>query len=358
MISIAVYRHDTPTLHKLITRYQQIEATRILSDIGALQVTLDEDQSADIPLQPDTRLVVIINAENVSHVFGAYLLGSWAWETSGRIRTLTLKGLSYNVLLARRIVAYPAGSPQASKSGAADDVMRAVVRENLGPLAGPDRDITAHGFTVEQDLSLASTISMSFAWRNVYDVVTDITRLSAQQGQRLLWDVMPVDDGYRMQFTVRRDFYRDRRASSPHALWLSVSNAVENIVETYDRRESWNYVYAGGRGEGADRTIISVVNSDDLTRSVLARTERFFDGATYDSTNMLTAAAHRRLREGSPILRTRVQLLDDRIKYGRDLVVGDAVTIKGKTEYDMVLRTVRLVARDDTHQIDLTLEQI
>jgi hypothetical protein len=358
MITIAVYRHNLPTRHKIITQYQHVEATRILSDVGALQVTLDEDQGAGIPLQPDTRLVVIISAETFSHIFGAYLLGSWTWQTVGRMRTLILKGLSYNVLLTRRIVAYPAGSAQASKSGAADDVMRAVVRENLGELAGAGRDITAYGLTVEPDLSLSSTISMSFAWRNVYDVVTDIARLASQQGQNLLWDVIPVDDGYRMQFIVRRDFYRDRRQSSPHALWLSAGNAIENIVETYDRRESWNVVYAGGRGEEADRTIITVTNSDDIARSVLARTERFFDGATYSSTGTLTAAAYRRLREGSPVTTIRAQLLDDVVQYGRDIIVGDAVTIKGNAEYDMILRTARLVARDDTYQVNLTLEQV
>jgi hypothetical protein len=358
MITIAVYRHNVPTLHKLITQYQQVEATRILSDIGALQITLEESQSSDIPLRPDTRLVVFISGENFSHIFGAYLLSSWAWQTVGRMRTLTLKGLSYNVLLTRRIVAYPAGSVQASKSGAADDVMRAVVRENLGSLAGADRDITAYGFTVEPDLSLGPTISMSFAWRNVYDVITDIAQLAAQQGQKLFWDMIPTDGGYGMKFIVRKDFYRDRRASSAHALWLSPNNALENLVETYDRRGSWNVVYAGGRGEGSDRTIVSVMDSNDLARSVLARAEHFFDGATYASTSTLTAGANCRLREGAPVTTVRAHLLDDVVRYGRDVTVGDAVTIKGRAEYDMVVRTARLVAQENTHQFSLTLEQI
>jgi len=133
MISISVYRHDSNSIQKVIYDYVSLSATRVISGTGALSLVLLEDQAIDFPFQPDTRLVLILKGdegENYSHIFGTYLLGGWEWKTIGNRRYVTLKALCLNSLLARRIVAYAASSSQAQKTGAADNVMRAVVREN------------------------------------------------------------------------------------------------------------------------------------------------------------------------------------------------------------------------------------
>ncbi len=246
MISIVVYRHNSPTIHKIITNFYRVDAVRAVSNVGAIEVVLDVDDAVDMPLQADTRMVLTLTRGTMTHIFGAYLLGGWALQAQRDRRTLTLRGLCYNSLLMRRIVAYAAGSAQAQKNGPADDIMRAVVRENLGQAAGSGRDISAYGLSVEQDLSLAAQISMAFAWRNVYDVMSSIVDAAYQKYKELLlWDMQPINNGWDMQFIVRKNYLRDRRG----VLWLSVGTGLDDIVEEYDRRGAYNVVYAGGQGE-------------------------------------------------------------------------------------------------------------
>jgi len=359
VITIAVYRPESATLQKIILDFHNLEATRVVSGVGAIAITLAESQMTDFPLQADTRMALTLSDGSYSHLFGIYLLGGWVWQTIGNQRYVTLNGLCLNSLLMRRIVAYAAGSEQAKKSGAADNIMRAVVRENLGSLASGDRDISAYGFSVEADLSIAQSVSMAFAWRKVIDVIADISRVAYQQNaEQLYWDIVPGSDGWSGMFQVRKSFFRDRRMSSPYALWLSPDNrTLGEIVESYDRRDAYNYVYAGGQGNGAGRVIVYVSDSGDISQSVIARAESFYDGAQYSERTTLTAAAHKYLRAGKP--KTTVQAkLNDGYLYGRDITVGDALTVKGHAEYDMILRAVRLSSSDGVTTFETTLEAI
>jgi hypothetical protein len=363
VITIVVYRHDSNSIQKIITDYRNLDATRVISGIGALSLTLSEDQVTDFPFQADTRLVLMLGDENgsYSHIFGTYLLGGWEQQTVRHKCYTVLKALCANSLLLRRIVAYTAGSAQAQKTGAADNLMRAVVRENLGSSAGAGRNISAYGFSVENDLSLASSISMAFAWRNVYDVINDLANLAYQQnGDQLLWDVRPSNDGWSTIFTVRKSFFHDRRMSSPFALWLSADNdTLEDVVETYDRRDSFNFVYAGGQGTETGRTIITVSDSAEINKSVIARSENFYDGAQYSDTDILTSAAQKRLREGKPKTTVKAKINEGYlIRYGRDIIVGDALTVKASAEYDMVLNAARLKSSEGITEISMTLEEV
>ena len=76
-------------------------------------------------------------------------------------------------LLTRRIVAYNSGASQASKTDQADDMMKAIVRENFGSLAtDTDRDWSAY-LSVEVDLSLGQSLSKSFSRRKVLQVLKE-----------------------------------------------------------------------------------------------------------------------------------------------------------------------------------------
>lgn len=356
MISIIVYKHNSPSIHKIITDFYSIEAVRTVSDIGAIEVVLDADNAADVPLQPDTRLVLAVTRGAMTHIFGAYLLGSWVLRTQRNKRTLTLRGLCYNSLLTRRIIAYAAGTAQASKTGPADNIMRAVVRENLGASAGAIRDISSYGLLVEQDLSLAQSISMAFAWRNVYDVIVDIANAVYQQSnEKLVWDIQPVGDGWYMQFIVRKSFMRDRRT----ALWLSTETCLDDIVEEYDRRGAYNVVYAGWQGLNENRIVVDVTNENDAKCSVIARAEHFYDGASFESQQTLTAGAMQRLKSGAPRMRVNAKLVEtESVYYGRDVIIGDIITVKGAREYNMILRTARLTVTGNDININIGLEQI
>src|SRR5574343_782046 len=64
-------------------------------------------------------------------------------ENESGIGNLIIGGPDARALLGSRIVAYPAGSAQAAKTDYADDMMKAIVRENLGSTAtDTTRDLT------------------------------------------------------------------------------------------------------------------------------------------------------------------------------------------------------------------------
>lgn len=108
------------------------------------------------------------------------------------VDVLSVTGPDALDLLGRRIVAYPAASPQAAKTGPADDVMKAVVRENLGQLAIAGRSLSALGLMVDPDYGLGAVIEKRFAWRSVLSVLQDLAAASAEAGQPLDFALEPV----------------------------------------------------------------------------------------------------------------------------------------------------------------------
>jgi hypothetical protein len=104
-----------------------------------------------------------------------------------------LSGPDGNDLLDRRIIGYVAGSSQADKTNQADDMMKEIVRENLGSSATvPARNLTDLNFTVAGDTSSAPSITKGFAWQNVLKVLQDIAFISAENGIYLYFNVVPL----------------------------------------------------------------------------------------------------------------------------------------------------------------------
>ena len=123
--------------------------------------------------------------------------GVWLVRRAGRKisdagqAVIEVRGVSLAELLTRRIVAAAAGSAQAHRPGPADDVLRAIVREQFGAGAGAGRDISAL-LEVEPDCGFGPTIAKSFARRNVLRVLQEIAAQSAQHGTPLFFDVCAI----------------------------------------------------------------------------------------------------------------------------------------------------------------------
>ena len=131
----------------------------------ALSVRLPSASIASAYLVPDARLELVRTGTDgvARRVFGTmFLLTGWSSGYSGNEADLTLSARGAASLLERRIVKYTAGSAEASKTANADNMMRAIVRENFGSGAGSGRDWSSY-LTVEADTSLAPSVSKSFA---------------------------------------------------------------------------------------------------------------------------------------------------------------------------------------------------
>ncbi len=168
-------------------------------------------------------------------------------------RLIELRAFDLNALLGWRDVVYFSQSPQADKTGPADDLMKAVVRENLGELAtDAARDLSGAAFSVAADLGLGATTPLAFSYRKVLPVLQDFSDASARQGVPILFDVVAT--------TPRTFEFRTYRTARGADLSNRVTLSPEfgNLTDV-DLDEDWTneatYVYAAGRGLTNNRQV-------------------------------------------------------------------------------------------------------
>ncbi len=247
---------------------------------------------------------------------------------------IILSGPDGNDLLDRRIVAYSAGSSQADKTDNADDMMKEIVTENLGSSAtDSDRDLTDLNFTVAGDVSDGPSITKGFAWRNVLKTLTEIVYTSAENGTDLYFDVVPVvisssEIGFDFR-TYTNQPGQDRTYDTNNPVVFSKEwGNLANPVLYYDYTNEANYVYGGGQGEGADRTISEQSDTTRIGASVWNRRERFADARNEATANGVANKAEEVLNESKPFKRFTGTLLDTpQARYGVDWFFGDKVEV-------------------------------
>jgi hypothetical protein len=246
------------------------------------------------------------------------------------LATYGLGGADANDLLARRIVAYAAGSAQAEMSDQADDMMKEIVRDALGGDAGAGRDMTAVGFSVGANAGAGPTISKAFAWQNVLSAAQGVQAASRAAGSEVFFAVQPTSlTSYRFD-TYTGQPGRDRRWSvSPIGMMFGLDwGNVANVVYEQDYTDEENYIYAGGRGQGAAREVQEVSDAGRIAASRWNRREGFAPS------NATTAEGVRndgreRLERQRPRLLLSADLLDTpATPYGAaGWRVGDRVTV-------------------------------
>lgn len=264
-----------------------------------------------------------------------------------------IAGYGLNDLLSTRIVAYAAGTAQAAKSGAWDDIMKAIVRENLGTGAATARQLTSW-LRVEADTTQGATGSKSFAWRNVLTVLRGLSDLSAETGDRVYYEVSRIgEDDFVFRTAVRqlgadRSFGATGGAVAPMVMSLEAGNLVDVTLER-DYTEEATYIYAGGQGSEDDRLIVEVEDTTRSARSPWARREAFRDARNASSSGTVQAEAYERLHDGRPRLRFVAKVVETpRARYGTAWQLGDRVTalFNGRT-YTGMIQAVEIAVRED-----------
>lgn len=269
-----------------------------------------------------------------------------------------LAGPDVNELLGRRIVAYAAGSSQATISGAADDGMKDVFAENfLSAATDADRDISGLDVTVQPDESAAQTVEMGFSWDNVLEVLQELsdaarTAGGGREGEVFFWlaptGVDPVTQRVQLEFRTAvgrpgRDLAWQSAGGQPVVFGPALGN-LQGAELAFDYRPERNFVYAGGQGHGAERVIKTASDTDRIAASAWNRRELFRDARNEDDPDAVQAVADAELAASRPVVRLEAQVLDtSQARYGRDWGLGDLVTVRvfGR-QFDGLVRQVRL----------------
>lgn len=259
-----------------------------------------------------------------------------------------VSGMHVSELLKRRIMAYYAEEATTNKTDYADDMMKAMVRENLGSLAtDTDRDLTAYGFSVAADVSLGPSISKAFAWRNLLDALKDVADSSDEAGTEMFFDVVPSFDSDGMLLVEFQTFINQRGADrtmdsgDPVFFGEAWGNLTEGEYEE-DYSEEISYVYAGGQGV-ADMRVIQEV--EDLIREATSpwnRREAWADARNEAATAGVAGKGNAVLADGRPKKRFKARLLDfGQFRYGVHWDFGDRVSCEYRGQwFDAMVRSV------------------
>lgn len=315
-----------------IRDYSSLQYAKVVNDVGSF--TLVVPSTFDISLvQRDTRLVVYRTPPGGAKALDFVGMVRYvSKEVRGQALNYIVAGCDLNDLLRRRIIAYAAGTAQTAMTDNADDMMKAIVVDNMGADAVAARQITGYGFSIQADTSLCTSITKAFAHMNVLETLKKLADESqTTPATAAYFGVVPLSTGWLCEFRTNvNQWGADHRHPSgpagPVIFSLSFRN-LENVTRNINYRSEVTYVYAGGKGEGAARYIGVYEDTARSGASPFNRCEAFVNASNADTNAAVTGAASSAVRDGRPrrLFSANLTNVGSRI-YGRDFGHGDYIT--------------------------------
>jgi len=287
----------------------------------------------------------------------AYFLQDWQFYTDREGREyIQLFATDANWLLDTAIVWAYAGSAQAEKTGKPDDMMKAIVREQLGESAVAER----RKLTVQNNVGAGgASITKAFAYRNVLTVLQELADVANENGVYLAFDVVrtaPATFQFRT-YAGQRGTDHSRTSGDPRLAGKQYGNLAEASFGTFHSDER-NWVLVAGKGEEADRITVQRYNTSRMGSSKWNRREYFKDSRDNDSTAALQADGDEVLNDYKPKQILTGRLLDTTgMQFGVHYQFGDIVTAQAfGYNVDCHISSVRVkVDQDNGEQIDVRL---
>jgi hypothetical protein len=312
------------------------------------------------------------------------LVGQTTWIVMRRQRLVNnnyeqlirLTCLHPNVLLSSRVIAYDEATAEADKTAAADDMIKAYVRENFLTATDSARNLAAARFAVEADTGDAPSIMKAASYRTVLPTLQEIAAAAATAGTYTGFEMYsPTETGAFTLRTYTGQRGTDRSSTGVNPLVLTLTRGSLNSVELdEDYTEMISAVYAGGSGKKDER----IVSSPALDTSLIAtfpygRFEWFQSVSAVDDTAVLDDEAARVLREKRPrvlftgdVRDTEYATFGEEYDWG-DRVIGEYTDLRvaAVSQYDCRVDPVRITIErqenqetgmfDETETLDIRL---
>jgi hypothetical protein len=298
------------------------------------------------------------------------LVGDAAWlvrrvrrllDADGR-RQVVIHAVSALELLQRRIVAYDAATSYTQKTAAADNLIKAIARENLGTLATDTARSWASSLTIAADTSAAPSVTMGFARANVLDTVQKVCQASAQAGTRLYVDIVaPTDATLELRtYTGRRGTDHGSTSTSPVVFGPEHGNLTDPEIDD-DYSAEVTYIYAGGQGQEDQRVVSTASDATRIARSPFGRREALHDAravANNPNGTLLNDEAKAALEAGRPRRRFQATLLDTPgTTYGVHWAWGDTIAARWEDATgDYRIEAIRFTVQDNRETIETRLD--
>lgn len=262
--------YETPEGVKVRPLQGVIELSYALvdGDVGVLQLVT----AADLERLKDYRVTVYRRGVREISAF----LNSFKTATTSRGSTLNqIGGFGPNSFLQNRIVNDYAASTGAKKTGTVGSIMRDVVSEQMIADADSARNISQLNALPS---SFGPSVSASFAWDNVLDLLQDLQSASKTQGDEVFFQVKQTGDNAFSFVTYTGQPGNDRTVYNPLVFGLKYGNLERpSLVENYEDEK--NAIYAGGPGEGQARIVQEAEDPVAQNHGPVSRRERFFQAS-------------------------------------------------------------------------------
>ena len=329
--------------------------TRSLNNVGMFSVSFPLGYYEEY-LSLDSIIEIWYNVDIPKRIFTGFARSFTYTTDENGLEIVTVSGPETNDILRGAIVAYSAGSSQAEKTNYADNMIKAIVRENRGSMAAGTRNFTSLGLTVDPDSSLAPSQTKGFSRANMLETIQEICETSKQAGTDLFFDLIAVDNGNQINFNFRT--FVDLRGNDHSStgdnqiIFSSDAGNLANASLTIDYMDEINYVYAGGQGEGIDRVIVTASDTVRIGKSIWNLREAFVDARDQETTAGITARANAALSNGRPFARLTGDLLDTpAARFAVEWDLGDKISVKKSGQiYDALVRAYRIGLDQDSRQ--------
>lgn len=221
------------------------------------------------------------------------------------------------LILPSRNIIYNEYNIYTDKLAAADDMQKAIIRENMGSLAlDTARDLTPW-MTVQGDVAACPVLHIDgLAHKQVLTALTEISDASSNDDTPvwLGFDVVLADQfsgllEFRTYAGMRGTDHRFPGGSPPLLLSVEAGN-LTNIKVTTDFKNADSVIYAGAAGVGDIRAVSEARDDALISTSPFGRREKWLDSSQVTDPDSLVALAKAELRNSRPRIIMEAELVE------------------------------------------------
>lgn len=281
--------------------------------------------------------------------FEAFHLRSRWWTDEAGNEWFSSVGRGYEDLLTRRQIIPPdtavSGPPSYDEYDSYDDavtnVMRDLVRNHCGAAAGVGRAMT--GVSIEADDHAGPNVEQNYRYTNL---LSELQKLADYGADFAVLGTGPATFEFKAYYPWRGNDYSvgNGESNPPLTFAIELSNMAQPSVKesVIDLK---NYVYVGGQGEGADRTIVERSEDTTISNSPWGRREMFRDARHLSASASLEEYGDLSLSEKQALTEFDFKALETpSCRYGVHFDLGDIVTARYRDYiFDLRISAVHVI---------------
>lgn len=365
---------DAGTRLKPLQNALWFTASQVDGSIGTFEMGLPLTFDADTYADPSRDFMVQIwrkPAGGAMSLWRPYFIRKRRYEKDIDKEAIIIGGPDCKELLRRRIAVGYSGTTYASKTDYADDMMKEIVSESISDTPTPTPTAGTRvwsDFTIAADVSLGPTLTkhLDFGrllWPSGSGSLPSIQQAAREAGTEVFFDVVPsAVSSSSIAFEFQTNIGQPRQDMSDLGVVFDADKGnLRSVYLEEDHTYEDNYIYALGQGEGTDRNIQQVYDSDRYSLSKWARCEAAEDARNQSSDNGVRERGRIALEEGRPIIRFGGVPMDTKAaRFGVKWDFGYKVVAKYRgQEFDTIVRAVTIgVNSQGIERINARLEYV